>query len=145
MLNVTPERFAHRPVIKNVLENSTFTMGSNMTLECGVITDQPPFITWLRHPTIDPPFDPKTGNISDRRSVIKVWSLSTVCRFVSLFRFRDFFFIKCIINLVIFAASYMLGSNSGIFNMYNMVIYFITSFFLLQLVTCWDLICWKQK
>ena len=65
------ERLPSRPIIKRELQNSTEINGHNLTLQCAVISDEPPFITWLKHPTQNSTVDIE-GHVHNQLYVIKV-------------------------------------------------------------------------
>jgi len=73
------ERLPSRPILKNELRNMTVTAGYNATLRCNVISDQPPFITWLQHPTNDSTINAVNGKIKNKLFVIKVDLRSLIC------------------------------------------------------------------
>lgn len=59
------ERLPSRPIINKELSNRTVVQGTNAKLQCSVISDQVPYITWLKHSTRYNGVD-NEGNIIDR-------------------------------------------------------------------------------
>ncbi|KAK8732274.1 hypothetical protein OTU49_007000, partial [Cherax quadricarinatus] len=64
------ERLPSRPIINKELSNRTVVQGTNAKLQCSVISDQVPYITWLKHSTRYNGVD-NEGNIIDRLLIIK--------------------------------------------------------------------------
>lgn len=65
------ERLPSRPIINKELSNRTVVQGSKTTLQCSVISDQVPYITWLKHTTRDNGIDSQ-GKVINRLLIIKV-------------------------------------------------------------------------
>lgn len=65
------ERLPSRPIINKELRNTTAIQGSKTKLQCSVISDQVPYITWIKHSSRYNGVD-KEGNVVDRLLVIKV-------------------------------------------------------------------------
>lgn len=65
------ERLPSRPIINKELSNRTVVQGTEAQLQCSVISDQVPYITWLKHTTRYNGVDDE-GNIIDRLLIIKV-------------------------------------------------------------------------
>lgn len=64
------ERLPSRPIINKELSNLTVVQGSETLLQCSVISDQVPYITWIKHTTRYNGVDSE-GNILNRLFVIK--------------------------------------------------------------------------
>lgn len=64
------ERLPSRPIINKELSNRTVVQGTEVQLQCSVISDQVPYITWLKHTTRYNGVDDE-GNIIDRLLIIK--------------------------------------------------------------------------
>ncbi|XP_047477392.1 fibroblast growth factor receptor 4-like [Penaeus chinensis] len=65
------ERLPSRPIINKELSNRTVVQGSKTRLQCSVISDQVPYITWLKHTTRDNGVDSQ-GKVINRLLIIKV-------------------------------------------------------------------------
>ncbi|XP_063608030.1 fibroblast growth factor receptor 3-like isoform X2 [Penaeus indicus] len=64
------ERLPSRPIINKELSNRTVVQGSKTRLQCSVISDQVPYITWLKHTTRDNGVDSQ-GKVINRLLIIK--------------------------------------------------------------------------
>ncbi|KAK7073865.1 hypothetical protein SK128_023184, partial [Halocaridina rubra] len=64
------ERLPSRPIINKELSNLTVVQGSETMLQCSVISDQVPYITWIKHTTRYNGVDSE-GNILNRLFIIK--------------------------------------------------------------------------
>lgn len=71
IFTVHEERLPSRPIINKELSNHTVVQGTEAPLQCSVISDQVPYITWLKHSTRYNGVDDE-GNIIDRLLIIKV-------------------------------------------------------------------------
>ncbi|XP_042874314.1 fibroblast growth factor receptor 3-like isoform X2 [Penaeus japonicus] len=64
------ERLPTRPIINKELSNRTVVQGSEARLQCSVISDSVPYITWLKHTTRDNGVD-SNGEVTNRLLIIK--------------------------------------------------------------------------